>query len=466
MPDDFYQHIKRLPTDVRRFFMSEEPRVFCEEACFLYGVDENAFKYVNLPIGDILVGEMPLSDYPSTIAKESGIDLPVAYGIAYEVNRNIFSKFPDRFKDSSTLGSEWESKKSAPVIRPEEAKAKVLERDPWLLEKDGDDTDEPVIATVALTLLQAVSQYPKLGEQQITGERIRISGQQEAVRPNLSNWIKAYRNDLGVGHHDPVIRSKFLFDSENGKRLSSGERERLNLIIRSVEDNVPLSIDVGRMEIVFPAFDDAKDAMARPSAVPMGTMDARSGMPARPSDTGPAIAVPARRVVPVVTRPLVPDPVSIPGNRGPVRPADGRPSASPQVAPPSNLPVSGSAPPAAPRRSMEPVPSIRTSPASSPDSVSDRPAAQASVSPDSPAGTLSFSSNHSLPVEFDSDRNLSIRPAVRRRPMTPLPSATTSSDDASPKRTATPFRIRPVSFDDDPVSDATDPGAVVDLRGK
>ncbi len=107
---------------------------------------------------------------------------------------------------------------------------------------------------LSIPLLQALSRYERLGNQLITKERIRIKSQSDPVRPSLSYWIKCYRDELGVGHHDSVVRGNFLFRSENGKKLSSEDRERVSLLIKSIEENLPLTIDTEHQEILFPAF--------------------------------------------------------------------------------------------------------------------------------------------------------------------------------------------------------------------
>ncbi len=110
-------------------------------------------------------------------------------------------------------------------------------------------------ALISVPLLQALSKYESLGNQLVTQERIRVKSQTEPVRPSLLYWLKYYRDELGVGHHDSVQRGNFLFRSENGKRLSAEERERVNLMLKSVEENIPLAIDTERSEIVFPHFE-------------------------------------------------------------------------------------------------------------------------------------------------------------------------------------------------------------------
>lgn len=122
------------------------------------------------------------------------------------------------------------------------------------VEEVSEEEKKQVAVTVKLPLLQALSKYEQLGNQLITRERIKIKSQSEPVRPSLLYWIKYYRDELGVGHHDSVQRGNFLFRSENGKRLSPEERERVNLVLKSVEENFPLEIDTEQGLVLFPTF--------------------------------------------------------------------------------------------------------------------------------------------------------------------------------------------------------------------
>ena len=117
-----------------------------------------------------------------------------------------------------------------------------------------DEAREEERMTVSLPILQALSKYENLGNQLITQERIKIKTQGESVRPSLFYWLRYYRDELGIGQHNSVERGDFLFRSENGKRLSPEERERVNLILKSIEENLPLTVDTKQQEIIFPAF--------------------------------------------------------------------------------------------------------------------------------------------------------------------------------------------------------------------
>lgn len=131
----------------------------------------------------------------------------------------------------------------------------TLDIPPEIKEVEEEETGvipEEKVTLRKLQILQALSQYPNLGNQNITTERIRIKSQSEPVRGSLYNWIKCYRDELGIGQHSTVERGQFLFRSENGKRLTPEERERINLILKSIEENYALDIDLEKQVIVFP----------------------------------------------------------------------------------------------------------------------------------------------------------------------------------------------------------------------
>ncbi len=148
---------------------------------------------------------------------------------------------------------------------------------------------KPQAVTVRLPLLQALSKYEQLGNQLVTRERIKIKSQPDPVRPSLLYWIKYYRDELGIGHHDSVQRGNFLFRSENGRRLSPEERERVNLVLKSVEENMPLEIDTEKSEIVFPVF-EVSSSVRPPQAVPQTFESAPKRAPAPASPSNPAFS--------------------------------------------------------------------------------------------------------------------------------------------------------------------------------
>ncbi len=129
-------------------------------------------------------------------------------------------------------------------------KKDVLTVVPRDTEYESDDTEKPVVER--LMILDALSKYPQLGQQTVTNTRIKLKASVELVRGSLLNWLKCYREELGVGYHDTVLRGQFIFRSQNGLRLLDTERERIGLILRAIEDREKVDIDVVHQIILFP----------------------------------------------------------------------------------------------------------------------------------------------------------------------------------------------------------------------
>ncbi|MBP9751937.1 MAG: hypothetical protein KBD19_03690 [Candidatus Moranbacteria bacterium] len=462
---------RQLPADLKTLFFGDDPMIAGEEACFLYGFPEEKISAVTLPLGAIFVGDMKLGDYPSDIAAKAGVDEATACGIAFEVNKRIFLKFPEHFKDAEALQRDWEKKKKPPVMSEEEAKKKVFELEPWLLEKDEDAVAQENAVQeshVKLSLLAALGKYARLGEQAITSSRLTLKGNPEPVRGNLVNWLKVYRDELGVGYHDPVLRAKFLFNSPNAKNISSEERERLNLILRSVEENAPLDIDLSKMEIVFPSF-----TVTEPKAPPTLVSKESSGQT-------PMRSVPASVPVPSVPLPTPGvQPAPAPKRQGMFSSAfTTRPTGSGSPAPSG----SGNTAPEAPAgqggfrvgkgmhfTSLEPKSSAPVAPSAVPAPVVPQPPTQSQPV----GGGFSFSSKHAFPSEHTEEGGLSIN----RSSGETLPSGQaffkgsgTAPASAAPsvpkpaKPAMSPFQIRPVSLHGK--SGDEDMGRIVDLRNE
>ena len=108
------------------------------------------------------------------------------------------------------------------------------------------------------SLLQALQQYPRFGEQLITSLPIKLKIFPSPVRPSIKNWIEDYRTVMGAQKHGMMERGNYLFHSENTKMLTSGDRKKLAEVLRSLDEDVSLKIDPDRQEVVFEATEERK----------------------------------------------------------------------------------------------------------------------------------------------------------------------------------------------------------------
>ncbi len=102
-----------------------------------------------------------------------------------------------------------------------------------------------------MSLIEAMREFPGLGEQLITSNPLKLRAFTEMVKPSIKNWIVDYHDNVGNGKHEMMQRGNFLFHGENTKRLDSGDRDRLTLILKSLDDGDKLPIDKVGKKIIF-----------------------------------------------------------------------------------------------------------------------------------------------------------------------------------------------------------------------
>ena len=127
---------------------------------------------------------------------------------------------------------------------------------------------ERLASSVKLTLSQALKEYPRLENQQVTSDFIKLKYSEFPSRPTIKNWVSDYYQNLGVGSHGLMERGNFLFHSENCKRLTSSERQKLAIIFKSLSENMPLLIDPDGQRVIFPSGSVVQDTRLPAAASP------------------------------------------------------------------------------------------------------------------------------------------------------------------------------------------------------
>ena len=104
---------------------------------------------------------------------------------------------------------------------------------------------------IKLLLSEGLHKFDKLGEQLITSQPLKLQYFPSPVRPSIKNWLADYHQIYGQGVHSEMNRASYLFNSENTKRLSNTERQRLAIVLKSLDLDLPVDIDQNAQQIVF-----------------------------------------------------------------------------------------------------------------------------------------------------------------------------------------------------------------------
>jgi hypothetical protein len=260
---DFLEKLKKLPPNIKSFFDSNEPMIEIEKIGFAYGINENNFKNISKSIGPIFVKDLGLNDLPNILSKNLNSNKTgTIFGIAHEVNKKFFNRFPEYFQDSQTLLEQWSKLKSAPLISEDEAYRKVLELEPWILEVEKEKRAEETQkqkeskqfqeSLVSILLSEALRIYPEVGEQLITSSKISLRSFPYPVRPSIKNWLADYTFILGYEKHESMARSRYLFQEANAKKLPAPERQKLAYLLKSFDENLPITVNKRTQQVIFP----------------------------------------------------------------------------------------------------------------------------------------------------------------------------------------------------------------------
>lgn len=195
-----------------------------------------------------------LVDVYDGIAKQAGLD---------ESGRSILPKIVWKItqsKDWNSLSSLLQEKlPNYPIANIAQSlnekvldKIKVLSAKPFAQRSSSfSETSAPASSSVKLALTDALEEYPKLAEQSISIDQIIIRSLSVPAKPSIKNWIADYHDKNGVGKHSPIDRGNYLFHSENGKKLTPSDRQKVGMILKSLDEQTPLNINPERQEVVF-----------------------------------------------------------------------------------------------------------------------------------------------------------------------------------------------------------------------
>jgi hypothetical protein len=195
-----------LPISVKTRLSSPETSQKIQLIGKKYGFELLRLANITRLIREYYFGEVQFDNFPTEIEKRMGVSLLTAQEIAR-------------------------------IIRSE-----IINWDPWA---------EYLARLLKLPIREIAQKFPKIANMEITAGYIKLKNSEDLEDPTIKNWVRDYILHLGYDHHSQMQRAEYLFHSENGKNLSSQDREKLGIILKSFDENIPLPIDEENEEIVF-----------------------------------------------------------------------------------------------------------------------------------------------------------------------------------------------------------------------
>jgi hypothetical protein len=131
-------------------------------------------------------------------------------------------------------------------------KAKELASQPFTAKYNKTSSSSEITSPVSLPLSEALRIYPEVGEQLVTSNKINLRNFPYPVRPSIKNWIADYTFNLGYEKHESMARSQYLFQGPNTKNLPASEKNKLAYLLKSFDENSPITVNKATKQIIFP----------------------------------------------------------------------------------------------------------------------------------------------------------------------------------------------------------------------
>ncbi len=228
----------KLPEEVKTKLVSQGTSKIIQDIGKAYNLELMQLAEIARAVRSYYFGEVKLEYFPTVLSKEMGVDI----GIAQEISKQIIEKIIN--KDSLGISTDL----------------------------------------VEIPLSQALKQFPKLGDQAITLNPLKSRHFAATLRPSVKNWIADYYDNLGPERHGSMERADYLYHSENGKRLTQGERQKVAQLLKSLDEESNLKVDSEKQEIIFEVYNPASEPEAQ-NEEPAEQRQRTYAPPPRPNQT-------------------------------------------------------------------------------------------------------------------------------------------------------------------------------------
>lgn len=212
-----------LPETVKDKIACEKISKIIQQIGTVYKLELLQLADISRAIRSYYFGELKLEDFAFVLAREMNIDLARA--------NQIFQIVKERIIDDNSY-------------------EKAAQAD-----------------LVSIPLSEALRIYPEVGEQLITSSKINLRNFPYPVRPSIKNWIADYTFNLGYEKHESMERSNYLFQGPNTKNLPALEKNKLAYLLKSFDENSPITVNKTTKQIIF-TLGEAAPAPMHPTVAP------------------------------------------------------------------------------------------------------------------------------------------------------------------------------------------------------
>ena len=206
----------------------------------------------------VIFKELTIENLSKSIEQELKIDKEIASHITLDLLVKKFylarSYFPGIDDMILKLGGK------IPKEKPRRLAQQLLKREnemEVMKEKEKAEEKEKMADTIISKPIEnLLKEFPIVGNQQIGNQKsIVLKSKDVLMKPLVKYWMEDYRIKMGQYRHSNIQRVQYVYHDKNTKNMNEEERRQLNLILKSIDEKIPLpystrmeKIDFSKME--------------------------------------------------------------------------------------------------------------------------------------------------------------------------------------------------------------------------
>lgn len=117
--EQFWQVFQKLPEKTQKLILSEETAKSIFDICDENGVNVDKISEVGRYISQVLMGVLPIGEFPNTLEKEVGLKKDMAENVASEIDFRIFSNVRESLITATPKIQPGDEKISLETLTPE-----------------------------------------------------------------------------------------------------------------------------------------------------------------------------------------------------------------------------------------------------------------------------------------------------------------------------------------------------------
>ena len=143
-----------------------------------------------------------------------------------------------------------------PKEKPKKLTEQLLKREEEMekmKEREEEEKRERMADTIiSKPIEELVKEFPVVGEYQIGSQKaIELKSMPVPMKPLIKFWLKDYKEKMGYYQHSNLERVQYVYRDKNTKNMNEEERRQLNLILKSVDEGIPLPYSTRMKKIDF-----------------------------------------------------------------------------------------------------------------------------------------------------------------------------------------------------------------------